>query len=611
MFELTEPRQPHAFGTDKSAALTPENAADMRILGGLFRGEIRQLCFAPGGALLVLSGRGVLRLDPDTLAHTGHWLPTHHVQHVHTCGEQLWVVTGDRVYVANFGEELPDPVCEIASQWHHRFSAAGRKLAVVSKRGAIVIDADTRETKQFEFDEAWYEALWHKSEPDRAMLSPSGKYVGVTVGHSGYTVVWDVATGAQKIAREHTESMAILDDTRVIKGEEYQSSLVDFHTDEWHKGKGHPSFGDAVVHGDRVLAADANGGFGLLDAKTLDVVAQLAPLTKRFGRVSGTVCADFNATHVATFAGMDGVLRVTKIGGETREQHDYCGGVEGLSVSTDGKRCGVFREWGDGQLDCVDRQQQTIVLVRDKSGDGLTNAGITGDGKSVVAPLGSILRAREVHVAAFGSSEATNVHKIKSCCHEFVNYGDDCYAISTYTLQGSGYVGLHRAGVKRALAKVKRDKEAPWKLAVGHDGSELMIAWESATEIYDKTKRPKVHTSLPGRAGAVALGPRGYWACVYKGQELTIGLPDSQKCTVELAKRDGHSSPRLAFSRDGGLLFIGASDGVLEVRRTRDGALLHEVQLHSGEFKGLQCCGETLWSIGRDGTLLFVGVPVA
>ena len=77
---------------------------------------------------------------------------------------------------------------------------------------------------------------------------------------------------------------------------------------------------------------------------------------------------------------------------------------------------------------------------------------------------------------------------------------------------------------------------------------------------------------------------------------------------LQLGAREGFGSLRLAFSCDGGLVFVGATDGVLEVRRAADGELLRELPLHAGGFTDVQRCGEGIATMGDDGVVLFVGV---
>jgi len=607
MFQMTEARPTEVRGKAGSSILTADRVDALAPIGGLFRGGIRQLCFDHRGSLLVLSGRGVCRLDPETLTELDRWLGDRHVQAVHVCGERLWVVTGDRIYLAAFGEELGSELASVKHDARHEYAAAGTKLAVVMPLGAMVVDASTGQAREYPFNAEWYEGLWSKGAPTRAMLSPSGCYVGVSVNFGSYSVVWECESGVEVLARDHCASTAILDDHRLIKGEGERSSVYDFKEGEWVDAPPSLHFEGAFVRGDRLLAACSNGGFDLFSIDTFAQLAHLDAKKKRYGQCAEEAVAAFSDAYVATYAAMVGILRVTAIGGATVESEDWNGAVEGFSVSQDGGRCSAFRTWADGYLDCVDLVAKTLVRVRGPSGDDITTAGITADGHKVVAPCGSILRARTVRVSAFGEAASTEVHKIKSCAHEFVNYDDELYAISTYTLDGSGHVGLHRAGVKRALAKVVHNKEQPWKIAVGHDDDELLVSWRSETVLYDMTKRPKASATFDYRADAVALGPRGFVACV-DSRRLLITTPAAGDVELELAQRTGHEAIRLAFSSTGELLFVGCSDGVLEVRRSVDGALLRELGLHAGGFVALLRCGEAVWSMGKDGVVHIVGV---
>lgn len=612
-FELREPpRTTSLRGGTSSAPLSATSVADLEVLGGLFRGAIRHLSFDAEGALMVLAGRGVLRLDPDTLEERGVWLPTRHVESVLAFGDRLWVIVDGGAFVASFGEELGEPLAAAEHGFHHTYSATGSKLALPRERGALLVDGETGEVREFNFDEAWFEGQSSKRGPDRAMLSPSGRYIGVTASH-GYTVVWEVEGGEQMIAREHSEAMAIIDDRRVIRGEESSSSVIDFITGDWSRAPGNPHFdrGDAVVLGDRLLAADSAGGFALIDISSFEVIAELDSRPKEYGRTPSWTSAALSERHVATYDGMGGVLRVTALGGDTLESWDWCGAVEGLSVGADGRRAAVAREWSQGWVECVDLDAQTLVTVRDAAGQGMTCAGITPDGASLVAPCGSILRARRVLVGPFGGAESEDVHAIKCCAREFVGYGDDRYAISTHTLEGAGYVGLHRAGAKRALAKVTYLKEQPWRIAVGADDDELLIAWDSATILYDMVKRPKAVETFAGRAGAVALGPRGFLAYTEGREVLVIRSPGAGAVRVSPELRRHHRIERLLFSKSGDLLMVGLSDGVLEVRRTVDGELLRAMPLHVGEFVSLQRCGAAIWTLGEDGIVHIIGLRPA
>ena len=609
-FELRQPpRTTYLRGDTASAPLSAASVAEMEVLGGLFRGAIRHLCFDAEGALLVLAGRGVLRLDPDTLEERGVWLPTRHVESVLAVGDRLWVLVDGGAFVAAFGEELGEPLAVVEHGFHHAYSAIGSKLALPRERGALLVDAVTGETREYSFDEAWFDGQSSKRGPDRTMLSPSGRYIGVTSSH-GYTVIWEVESGEQRIAREHSEAMAIIDDRRVIRGEESSTSVIDFITGDWSRAPGNPHFdrGGALVLGDRLLAADTAGGFALIDIGSFEVVAELDSRLKEYGRTPSRSSAALSERHVATYDGMGGVLRVTALGGDTVESWDWCGGVEGLSVGAAGRRAAVSREWSQGWVECVDLDAKTLVTVRDRTGQGMTRAGITPDGASLVAPCGSILRARRVLVGPFGGAESEDIHAIKCCAREFIGYGDDCYAISTHTLDGAGYVGLHRAGAKRALAKVTYLKEQPWRIAVGADDDELLVSWDSATILYDMVKRPKAVETFAGRAGAVALGPRGFLAYVEGREAIFIRSPGAEAVRLTLELRQHRRIERLVFSKGGDLLMVGMSDGVLQVRRTVDGELLREIPLHVGEFVSLLRCGEAIWTLGDDGIVHIVGL---
>lgn len=608
MFDLTEPRPVHFTGATASASVGVAEVRALGVIGTLFRGEIRQLCFDAGGDLLVLAGRGVRRLDPRTLAETGRWLPEHAILAVHPCGERLWVVTDEAVFLAAFGGELGEPFAAIPTPRHHHTTAAGTRLALPHARGVTLLDAATGTTREYLFDAAWFAALRSTPRLDRALLSPSGRSVGVTLRHGYLTGVWDVETGAPRLIREHAQSTALVDDERLLHVHHQSGSLVALADGAWSRLPADVHFEDAQVRGDRLLVADPLGGFSLYEAASMTRLAGLDAFPHLTGRFIGQVGAAVSATHVATYAAMAGVLRVTELGGATVQSSDWLCGPTVLSLGQGGRRVGVFREWIDGRLECIDLDQNQLIEVSGHHQD-ITDSAITGDGQRVVVPCGSILRARTVHVAEFGAAESTESHQVKSCVRELVPYKGDAYAVATYTLNGSGYVGLHTAGVARALAKVTEAKESPWRIAVGHTGEELFVAWESAAILYDIRKRPKVVTTWKLAAGAVALGPPGFLAFVHAGDQLcmrTTGSPQ-RVLTVVLPPRRGHGSPRLAFSRDGSLLFVGASDGVLEVRRSDDGSLLRELPLHHGGYAALQCCGEAIWTMGDDGLGHVVG----
>jgi hypothetical protein len=97
---------------------------------------------------------------------------------------------------------------------------------------------------------------------------------------------------------------------------------------------------------------------------------------------------------------------------------------------------------------------------------------------------------------------------------------------------------------------------------------------------------------------------------LFKGgvRQLCFDASEGGERRVKLGAREGFGSLRLAFSRDGGLLFVGATDGVLEIRRAADGELLRELPLHAGGFSDVQRCGEAIVTMGDDGIVLFLGV---
>lgn len=610
MFERTEPRPVFFNGATASAPLQIARVPEIAVIGTLFKGEIRQLHFDASGALLVLAGRGVRRLDPRTLAETGRWLADRDILAVHPCGDRLWVITEAAIFLAVFGGELGAPFAEVSQQRHYHTTAAGTRLAVPHDRGATLLDAATGTTREFLIDPAWYATLFVQRSPDRALLSPSGRHIGVTVSHASYTVIWDADTGASRMARDHSESSVLLDDTRILHVNHGSGSLRSFVSDQWSRLPADDHFEGARVRGDQLLVADSQGGFSLYDVGTMARSAELAAFPKRHGRVSGTICAALSDTHVATYAVMSGVLRVTELGGVTGEASDWIGGAEALSLGQDGRRVGVFREWGNGRLDCVDLDAGQLIELCGHRED-ITNSAITGDGRKVVVPCGSILCARTVHVGEFGGAESTASHPIRSCVHELVNYSNDAYAVATYTLHGAGHVGLHQVGSSRAIAKVTSGKESPWRIAISHGSEELLVAWDTTTILYDMRKRPKPVETWNASASAVALGPRGFFAFVTGPDQLHVRVPGAAKRVLTLPPRKGHQRPRLAFSRDGALLFVGASDGVLEVRRADDGTLLRELPLHVGGFVALQCCGEAMWTMGQDGIVHVLGLASA
>lgn len=609
MFDLTEPRPVHFVGSSVSAPLQIAMAGDIGVIGTLFKGEIRQLHFEPSGSLLVLAGRGVRRLDPRTLAETGRWLADREVLAVHPCGDRLWVVTAAAIFLAAFGEELGAPFAELQQlqQLQQRTIAAGTRLAVPHDRGVTVLDAAVGTSREFLIDPAWYAALHSSRPPDRALLSPSGRRVGVTVRQGGYTVVWDVDTGARLLQAEHRQASALLDDDRCLHVERNSGMLYGIVDASWSRLPPDAHFEDvAQLRDGRLLVADTWGGFSLYDVAGMTRVAGLDALREHHGRHSSSVCAALSATHVATYAVTAGALRITEIGGATVESFDWIGGGSVLSLGQGGRRVGVFREWHNGRLDCIDLDTDRLVELSGHHVD-ITDSAITVDGLKVVVPCGSILRARTVHVGDFGSAEEAALHPVKSCVRELVPHCDDAYAVATYTLRGSGHVSLHQASVTRTIAKLTHGKESPWRIAVGHDSQEIVVAWESATILYDMRGRPKPSETWNVGASAVALGPRGFLA-FHTADELRLRTPGAPMRVLTLPPRKGHGSSGLAFSRDGALLFVGASDGVLEVRRSDDGTLLRELPLHFGGHVAVRCCGEAMWTMGDDGLVHVVGL---
>lgn len=607
MFDRSARRTVFFEGTTVSSPLEVSRVAALGVLGTLFRGEIRQLCFDAEGALLVLAGLGVRRLDPHTLVETGRWLPERNILAIHPCGERLWVLTDTDVFLARFGDALGAAFATFAQQSFDEAVAAGTRLAIPHELGVTLLDAASGASRRFELDATWYRQLFSPHPPDRALLSPSGRRVGATVSHGGYLVVWDADTGETLVRRDHDSASALVDDARFIHTDR-ASTLHGLAGGQPTTLPDEGEFDDAKVRDDRLLLANEHGGFSLYDIATLTRVATLDPdpRSNRSGRHHGRVRAALSATHVATYVGTAGVLRVSAIAGGTLESNDWIGGGETLSLGDDGRRVGVFREWLAGRLDCIDLDAGTISELSAQHED-ITSSVITGDGRMVIVPVGSILRARTIHVAPFDGGESRESHAIKSCVHEIVNYGDTAYAVATYTLRGSGYVGLHRAGAQRAIGKLSRGKESPWRVAVGHGGEELLVAWETGTVLYDLRKRPVMSRSWDVQAASVALGPPGFVAFVVAGTgKLSLHRPGARERSITLPLDEG--LPRLAFSRDGELLFIGTGKGVLEVRRSDDGTLLRELPLHVGGYVSLRCCCEAIWTMGDDGIVHVVGL---
>ena len=174
-------------------------------------------------------------------------------------------------------------------------------------------------------------------------------------------------------------------------------------------------------------------------------------------------------------------------------------------------------------------------------------------------------------------------------------------------------MGLYSAGSTRAKAKVKNGSEQPWLVAVGYDEDELLISWKSETILYDMTKRPKPVETFSGMGRAIALGPRGYLVFSTSpprgDREVLVRAPDRPDVTLSIT-RPGYNHPELyAFSADGALLFVGAADGTLEVRRTSDCEVIAQRRLHAGPFADLCVRGDVLWTMGADGCVFAVGVP--
>lgn len=600
-FLITESRATRVRREAHGGPMRAAEAERLTVVGGLFHGEVRHLNFDDTGALLVVAAFGVRRLDPATLVERDRWLTDRHVHSVHPCGARLWVVAGRELYLSEYGAALGEPIANLEVDAYDTFAVSGTLFAALHERGAVVFDAATGARETYTVDAPWFDG---SNRSSRALLSPSGRLVGVRVGRQRGLAIWDRETGAQRLALEHADALAILDDTRAIQGDRDGAATVDLATGALATAPGSGRFGDVLVRGDHLLFADRDGGFDLARVDGFEPVAHLESRASGAGVFAVRVCAALSATHVATYAADAGVLRVTEIGGGTVESPDWSGAAESLSVSRRGDRAAVYRTWSEGRLECVDLTTGALVEVRDP--ETIAHGGITGDGRGVVLPCGSNLRGRTVFVGDFGAAARDEAGALKSLTYEFVSFGDDGYAISTYTLGGGGHVGLYRVGAKRALGKLEHEKEPPWRFAIGPNGDEALVAWDSATVLYDVTKRPKAVRTYDFGALAVALGPPGFLACKIGSDRLLLSTPRGE---VEVTRpRRAHAGvERLAFSRDGELVFVGTLDGVLEVRRTEDGALLRELPLHLGAFTALQPCGDELWTMGDDGVIHIVG----
>ncbi|MGB1013322.1 MAG: hypothetical protein ACPG4T_04240, partial [Nannocystaceae bacterium] len=181
-FKRTQPRNISLRGKIVSAPISTESVEKLTVVGGLFEGEIHQLTFNHEGALLVLAGLGVRKFDPNTLAEQDRWLADRRVQSIHACGEKLWVVVANEVYLASFGEPLGKPLAAVDYSFAHTYVAFGTKFVVVTKRGAMIVDTSGT-TREYTIDEPWFEGQSSSKTPDRAMFSPSGRSVGVTTNY--------------------------------------------------------------------------------------------------------------------------------------------------------------------------------------------------------------------------------------------------------------------------------------------------------------------------------------------------------------------------------------------------------------------------------------------
>ena len=610
MFVSSERRGAPSHGEFRSGVWSEENAAAFEVVGGVFHGAVRELEFHEDGDLLVVSGLGVRRFDADTFEEREAWLERVHVRCIRRCDARLWVMVGGEIFLAEYGQPLGEPLATVDSGFYDTFTSGGDRFAAPEPLGVCVVDADGT-VRRFTFDEAWFAEVWAQKRPDRAMLSPDGAYVSASNGFSSYTVIWDVGSGEEVGASTSYESMAVLDDGRIIKADESSSSQYDLRDGLWSTIDGASNMSDAFVRGGRLLGANADGGHVLLDALSLEVLGEAKGLPHSYGRMSGQVSAAVSSTHVATYAAKQGTLIVSSASG-TVESRGWHGAADALSVSHDGSRLAVWRTWSQGRLDCVDVAAAELFEVTDEAGQGVTNACITGDGEHVVAPCGSILRARTVAVGAFGGDTSEDLQKIKSCVHQTTPYGQEHYAIATYTLSGAGLVGLYKAGSKRAVAKLTHQKEQARMVAVGSSQRELLVAWDSVTILYAMTKRPRPVETLSFPCRAIALGPEGFMAYQRSGsdvRELVIRTPDHPDAVVTLDRGATYEYEQLEFSADGALLYVGAPDGTLEVRWSTDGEVLATRQLHAGAFLDVLTRGDTVWTMGKDGVVHVLGVP--
>ncbi len=593
-------------GRRDSAPIRRDNLERLAVRGSVLRGAIRQLCFDADGSLLLLAGRGVRRLDADTLEQTGSWLSDRVVDQVLGPGPTLWVVCEGALHRAAFGAPLGEPLVTLAST-RGTIAADAGQLAAVTERGVVLVGTDGSE-RRFTIDPEWYAALWSPNPPDIALLSPSGRTIGAS-RDGRYVVLWDVATGAVIHQQQHRHASVLLDDDRYLSMGTFSSDLHLFRTDG-HQGVASPDSAAAVVTGEEILVGSPQGEVCLLRRADLSTIRRLEGHPKEYGSSTSLVCIARSQRHIATYAVMTGVLRVFSDAGLV-EQRGWSGSPEGLSVSDDGQRALVGRDWGGGRADVIDVGGGTLQEVRGPG--GLICPGLTPDGESVVLPCGSNLRGRAVHVASFDGSQEQEVHTIRAFARGFIGFGGDCYALLSYTLSSSGEIVLQRAGVKRAIAKVKLNKESPWTFAIGQGGAELAVGWEREIIRYDLTKRPKPVQTIPRRAISLALGPVGHLAYIWYDSgapRLTIQRPGAADLELPLDREARYrgSTPRLAFGTDGALLLVGRTDGVLEVRSTVDGAVLRCLPLVAEGFVAMAFAAEALWVMGADGQVLILGV---
>ena len=485
--------------------------------------------------------------------------------------------------------------------------ATDSRLAAISGCGVILVSTDGT-VRTFTIDPEWYAALWSSSPPDTALISPSGRTVGAAY-RGQYTVLWDAETGEPLHRDEHQGASLLLDDTRLLKTDTFSSTLHDWKSKHYQQLQT-PDQCTAMVADEIVVLGCPYGAQVHLKHADLTPLSTLDGLDKEYGTGTGLACIASSPTHTASYAALAGILRVSTPGGLV-EQPGWSGAGTGLSVSSNGQRAVIFRDLGQGRAEAVDVEADSVVEIRGQ--EGLISPGVTPDGQHLILPEGTNLRKRTVHVAGFDGSEAAPVHTVNAFADGFIGFRESCYAVRSYTLRGTGEVVLQRAGIKRALAKVKHPgKEQPWEFAIGHGSEELVVSWESETILYDMKKRPKPIRTLNHRAMAAALGPPGYLAHLWFRDNqglITIERPGQDPLSVE-APFDSWSAPKLALSPDGSLLFVGRPDGVLAVRSTLDGALLAEVPLLFGRFSTLLWVGEALWVLGEDdGQVLVVGVP--